>query len=174
VKPAVVELGISVNEQHSGNGATALHYAVFYNRRGLVMALLAAGADTNVKNNHGTTSVWWGAADSTRAMLQMLIDGGGSVNEPNNDGETPLIALVRWSSGDAAARLDVLLARPELDLDAKWEGKTAEQWAEEKGRQDLAKAITAEVCPAVCIVCCWFCMTSICYCICCCFMMHSG
>ncbi len=41
-------------------------------------------------------------------------------------GETPLIALVRFKSGDAAARLQVLLACPELDLDAKYAGKTAD------------------------------------------------
>jgi hypothetical protein len=38
----------------------------------------------------------------------------------------------------------LFLARPELDLDAKWRGKTAEQWAEEKGHRNLAQAIAAE------------------------------
>ncbi len=161
VTTAVVKMGIPVNGRHSFSGATALHGAVYNKRRELVEALLAAGADANVKNDLGKTSVYRGANYSTADILQMLIDGGGSVNEPNNDGETPLITLVRWSSGDAAARLDVLLARPELDLDAKWEGYTAEQWAEEKGHPELAAAIAEEVCLAgcfmsrACIVCVW-------------------
>ena len=67
------------------------------------------------------------------------------MNEANDDGETPLIALVRWNYGDAAAVLGVLLACADLDLDAKCDGKIAEEWAVKKGRGALAAAITAEV-----------------------------
>jgi hypothetical protein len=91
--------------------------------------------------------VQWGAATSTAAILQLLIDGGGSVNEASNEGLTPLIAVASANNGDAAARLDVLLARPELDLDAKCRGKTAEEWARQRGHPELAAAIAAEVCP---------------------------
>jgi ankyrin repeat protein len=110
----------------------------------LVVALLAAGADANVQNSCGETSVWWGACKSTDDILQLLLDGGGSVNEPSKNGQTPLMALVRRNEGDSAARLRVLLSRPELGLDAKCEGKTAEEWAQEKGHPDLAQAIAAE------------------------------
>jgi hypothetical protein len=138
-----VTRGIPVNGLHRWAGCTALHKAVAHKRHRLVVALLAAGADANVKSLSGGTSVWWAAHDNTARILQLLIDSGGSVNEPDNFGTTPLIVLVKWSNGDAAARLRVLLARPELDLDAK-KGKTAEQWAQEKGHQDLAQAIAAE------------------------------
>jgi ankyrin repeat protein len=143
VTTAVLSKGISVNSRNKSN-ETALHHAVASQRRELVVALLAAGADANVKKRFGATSLWWGAWNTTADIMQLLIDSGGSVNEPDNFGQTSLIVLVRWSNGDAAARLGVLLARPELNLDAKWRGKTAEQWAEEKGHQDLAHAIAAE------------------------------
>jgi ankyrin repeat protein len=142
VVTAVLERGIPVNGRSSSSGCSALHWAVCNQSRELVVALLEMGADANVKDNHGWTSVWWAAYTSTAEILQLLLDGGGSVNEPNNDGETPLIALVSSSEGDAAG-LGVLLARPELDLDVTYEGKTAEQWAEEEGYSDYAAAIAA-------------------------------
>jgi ankyrin repeat protein len=137
-----VERGISVNGKNM-HGFTALHSA--YGRRELVVALLAAGADPNVKDdNDGTTSVWWAAFNSTADILQLLIDGGGSINRVDNDGQTPLIALVMYNYGDAAARLQVLLACPDLDLDAEFGGKTAQEWAVRKGRSQLALAIAEE------------------------------
>jgi ankyrin repeat protein len=85
-----------------------------------------------------------GACRHTSEILQLLINAGGSVNEAASYGMTPLIALVRNSADDAAAALGVLLARPELDLDAKWEGKTAKQWAVEKSHPELAAVIGQE------------------------------
>jgi hypothetical protein len=144
VATAVLERGIPVNGRHSHHGATALHWAVHRRQREVVVALLAAGADANVKDKSGWTSVWWAADDSTAEIMQMLLDSGGNVREPDNDGETPLIALVRNRRGDAAARLGVLLARHELDLDAKYYGKTAEEWAVDCGYPELEAPMTEE------------------------------
>jgi ankyrin repeat protein len=141
---AAVTRGIPVNGSHSSDGWTALHYAVHHQRRKLVVALLAAGADANVKDNYGRTSVWRGALQSTAEILQLLIDGGSSVNESDNYGLTPLIVLARSNNGDAAARLQVLLACPELNLDARYGGITAEEWAASKGDLELAVAIAEE------------------------------
>jgi ankyrin repeat protein len=121
--------GTFVNERDTVNGYTALHMAVGRNRCKMVMQLMAACADANVKNNKGEISVWLGALYSTANILQLLIDGGGSVNEADNFGMTPLIALAWYNCGDVAARLQVLLACPDLDFDAACEGKTAEEWA---------------------------------------------
>ena len=143
VTTAVVTRGIPVNGRNSGWRVTALHQAVYNKRREVVVALLAAGANPNVTDVYGRTSVWVGAMFSTADILQLLIDGGGGVNELSNDGETPLIVCVRYNNGDAAARLQVLLACPELDLDAKYKGKTAEEWVR-RGHPELAAAIAEE------------------------------
>jgi hypothetical protein len=140
----VVRKGIRVNGQHSSSGCTALQYAVRFERRKMVVALLAAGADVNVKNIHGRTSVWEGAFESIPDILQLLIDGGGSVNEPSIYGETPLISAVSNTYGNATALLQVLLTCPELELDAAYEGKTAEKWAVVARRTQLASAIAQE------------------------------
>jgi ankyrin repeat protein len=140
VTTAVVTKGIPVNGRHSTGGFTALHRAVANRRRELVIALLAVGADPNVKNNSGMTSVFEGAAYSSADILQLLIDSDGSVNEPDNYGQTPLIALIMCNIGNAAVRLEVLFACPKLDLDATCEGKTAEEWAATAGHFELAEA----------------------------------
>jgi ankyrin repeat protein len=145
VTTAVVTRGIPVNGRHkSAWNVTALHHTVLSKRRELVVALVAAGADANVTNLFGKTPMWWGAAYSTADILQLLINSGGSVNEPDNYGQTPLIALVRYNCNDAPARLQVLLARPELDLDAKYDGRTAEEWAVRRGHPEFAAAIADE------------------------------
>jgi ankyrin repeat protein len=144
VKIAVAK-GIPVNGKHSSNGRTALHWAVVFERRELVVALMAAGADANVKEPKvGGTSVWWCAPQDIANILQLLIDGGGSANEANNYGQTPLIALVTCNDIDAAARLEILLACPELDLDVIHRGMTAKQFAVALGYCQLAVAIANE------------------------------
>jgi ankyrin repeat protein len=143
VTSAVVNRGIPVNGRGCLLRSTALYYTALNRRRELVVALLAVGADANAKNKFGQSSVWAGAIRSAD-ILQLLIDGGGSVNEVTDFGDTPLIALVKHKRGDNAARLKVLLACPDLDLDAEKHGKTAEQWAMETGRSELAVAIAEE------------------------------
>jgi hypothetical protein len=141
-----VKRGIPVNGQDSVWWFTALHVTVLTERKELALALLKAGADASIKDDAGRTPVLWAAKFGTLETLRLLIEWGGSVNQADNGGTTPLVAVARWQlTDDAAAKLDVLLARPELDLDAKCEGKTAEQWALYKGFDDLAVAIAAEV-----------------------------
>jgi hypothetical protein len=144
VMTAVVTKGIPVNGRHSCSGCTALHIALSLHHRELVVELLMAGANPNVKDGYGVTSVWWAAYDGNADILQLMIDGGGSVNEVTNYGQTPLIALVKNNFGDAATRLQVLLACPELDLDATYHGKPAEEWAVRGGRLELALMIVEE------------------------------
>ena len=53
--------------------------------------------------------------------------------------------VCRCQVGDAEARLALLLAQPSLDLGVTYLGRTAEQWAREEGRPDLAGMIGREV-----------------------------
>jgi ankyrin repeat protein len=145
VTTAVVDRGIPVNGQESEFGWTALQWAVMNQRREVVVALLAAGADANVRQKVcGFTPVLVAALYSTADILQLLIDSGGSVNKPNYYDSTPLMELVRNINGDVVARLQVLFACPELDLDAKCQGKTAEEWAVQKEHFGCAAAIAEE------------------------------
>jgi ankyrin repeat protein len=148
---AAVTRGVPVNGRCKWNGITAMHQAASWRRHQLVVALLEAGADANARDNCGWTPVWsaWCAwsASSICGTLQLLIDAGGSVNNPVSggvSGPTLLISLMKGTYGDAAARLQMLLACSELDLDARFFGKTAEQWAVEGGDIGAAAAIGEE------------------------------
>jgi ankyrin repeat protein len=140
-----VARGIPVNGRDSDDGSTALHWAVRLRHRELVVALLAAGANARIKDDDDDTPLCVGIFSSTADILELLINGGGSVNELYQNGDTPLIAFVRWSYFCGKSRLRVLLACPELDLDARSDGKTAEEWAIHEGRSKIAAAIAAEV-----------------------------
>jgi hypothetical protein len=138
-----------VNARHSQSGLTALHHAVRDVRSDLTTALLAAGANPNVRNNSGATATHW-AVHSSAFILQMLIDAGGSVNTPSFLGETPLLSLVKdrcaGESLASTARLQALLAVQELELDVRQGGKNAEQLVLEQGRLTWARLIAEEVC----------------------------
>ncbi len=143
--------GVNVSGQDSmAPHYTALHHEVHNKNSEMVAALLAEHADPNAKAQYGETPTFQAATEGTAGILKQLVDHGGDVNMGNKYGVTPLIAVVS-NVGDAAARLAVLLARPELNLDARFGGRTAEQWARENGQSGFADAIAAEVrgCPKV-------------------------
>ena len=145
---AAVASGVDVNGTRWGE--TALRVAVVNQFPVVVAALLAAGADVNAKDAHGGEAVLWCVYNGSVEMLQLLVDSGGSVNAADSSGCTPLAALVLNDGDLAAARLSVLLACPELELDAVFEGNTAEQWALQEGCGHLAAAIATEVCSLTC------------------------
>ncbi len=145
IKTALVAKRVPINGGNSAaHGCTALHQAVKADNRPLVAELLAAGADPRLQTHYGKSPVWWAMLHSTAETLRLLIEGGGSVNDADCGEVTPLVALVKNNPANAAGCLGVLLARPELDLDAKVEGKTASEWATEKGHTALADPITTE------------------------------
>ncbi len=144
-----------IKDAVDAEGETALHKAVYERCRDSAGALLNVGVNPNIKNIAGETAVWHAAHSNSARMLRLLVQGGGNVNEPNSDGITPLIALVLWGflalqrdddvAGDAHARLQILLAHPDLDISATFEGKTAHQWALQLGLLTAASVIEAEV-----------------------------
>jgi ankyrin repeat protein len=133
----VFALHRTVETARDRSGSDGLHTAA---------ALLAVGADPNIKDTSGATAVWWAAYRGTAEMLQLLIDGGGSVNEADGCSRSPLVALVCMNTDDATDRLAVLLSRPELDLDVTYRGKPVELLLVPNPNQDCPAAITAEAC----------------------------
>ena len=74
-------------------------------------------------------------------MALLLIDAGGDVNRESG-GWPPLFAAVLFNEPD---NVRVLLAQPSLDFTIKFEGKTPEQYARDKGRPALEDMIAQEV-----------------------------
>ena len=56
----------------------------------MVSALIRAGSDVNLVDNHGSTPLFYAAAGGHREILKTLIHAGSDVNLVNNHGFTPL------------------------------------------------------------------------------------
>ena len=52
-----------------GDGATALHWAVYRQDHAMVDALLKAGANPKVANREGSTPMWLASVDGTVAVM---------------------------------------------------------------------------------------------------------
>ena len=118
-----------------GDGATALHWAVYREQQELVALLIDAGADVEAANDYGVTPFALAARQGHAGLLQRLLDAGLDPNDPRhavNAGETPLLAATR--SGQLAA-IDVLLdAGADIDAQETWNGQSSLMWAGAEGQ----------------------------------------
>ena len=136
---AAVADGASVNEQGTapwGDVVLPLRATVSKQHHDVVVWLLSHGADPN-----GGNVMFHGIVNGTAAILQLLIDAGGDVNRESH-GWPPLFAAVLFNEQD---NVRVLLAQASLDFTIKFDGKTPEQYARDKGRPALADMIAQEV-----------------------------
>ena len=113
--------------------------AVAHQHRAVVVILLSHGADPN-----GSGVMGHGAYDSTTEILQLLVDAGGDVNRKSG-WRPPIFGAIDTPAGDVAGKVRVLLSQPSLDLTITDGGKTAEQYARERGKTVIASMIAAEV-----------------------------
>ena len=137
---------------HHVQGFTALYLAVLYGHDDVATALLAHGASPNVRVKCGETPLWRAAHSGSSSLLRALIDAGGDVSVCSDDGRSPLLAVVTSGSkdSDAVKRVVTLLTCGSgVDVDARWQGKTAEQWARDSRRDEIADLIADEVCLGV-------------------------
>ena len=118
--------GIDVNAR-SGDGATALHWAVYRENQEAVDLLIRTGADVNIANDLGVTPLWVAASNASAAMVTTLVRAGANPNLAPATGGTPLMLASR--NGDAAS-VTALLSH-DADVNAKEEanGQTALMWA---------------------------------------------
>ena len=143
---AAIVAGASVNAPGKGvNGEVQapLKAAVQQGHLGLVLHLLAAGADPNAGALLSTALLW----TTSRPIVQALIDAGADVNGCSADSSRwrPIFAAVQVGWVDAVS---VLLAEPTLDLAAtNSSNQTPEQYAVTMKFPDIGDMIRAEVRP---------------------------
>ena len=136
---AALDAGAAVNDvvvDLNGLAWTPLRAAVFSKGPDVVALLLSLGGDPN-----GDKVMYSGVLTGTPDILQQLLDAGGDVNA-ESFGVRPL--FVAAASADEAV-IRVLLSHPTLDLRVSMEGKTADEWARERGRATVADMIHDEV-----------------------------
>ncbi|MGC1459044.1 MAG: ankyrin repeat domain-containing protein [Steroidobacteraceae bacterium] len=113
--------------QHTADGTSALHWAVYHGDEDLVAKLLAAGANPNARNDYGSTPMAEAAIRGDVKLLRTLLAAGADVESPNADGQTSLMILARTSNLEAAQLL--LSHGANVNAHETWRDQTALMWA---------------------------------------------
>ena len=125
----------------TGDGSTALHWAVRAEDLGAVTALLRAGAQVSTPNALGVTPAYLAAESGNAAILRRLLDAGADVKSVDASGDTLLMAAVRAGSADA---VDLLLERgAAVNAGDPQFGHTALMWAARRNDTAIMKRILA-------------------------------
>ena len=101
---ALVEQGADVAARQ-GDGATALHWAAYWDEVDLADLLIRAGADVNVANDLGVTPLWAAAENRSAAMVRRLLDAGADPDTALLSAETPLMTAARVGAAGVARQL---------------------------------------------------------------------
>ena len=126
---AVQELlrgGADVNHGQ-GDGATALHWAVYWNAADAVRTLLDSAAAVDAANDLGVTPLWLAASNGNGALVGALLVAGADPNRALPSGETVLMAAAR--TGDPEAVRALLGAGADPHGAESAHGQTALMWA---------------------------------------------
>lgn len=130
--------GADVNAR-TGDGTTALDWAVYNDNVELVGRLIDAGAKVNVKNDYGATPLRQAAVTGDAAVVGKLLAAGADVDAPGPDGETALMVAAR-GKGVAAAKL---LIEHGANVNARehWKGQTALIYAAAESQPEMIKLL---------------------------------
>ena len=110
-----------------GDGATALHWAVYWDDQQTAELLIRAGADVDAANDYEVTPLWLACANASGEMVERLLAAGADAKATLTSGETALMACARTGSVDA---VEALLNRgAEVNVREAAESQTALMWA---------------------------------------------
>ena len=109
------------------DGATALHWAAYWNDLDMVEVLLDAGAQASAVNELGATPLWLASFNCNPALVERLLTAGADPNRALLEGETPLLRATRTGCVEP---VDLLL-RHGADVNAaeRVRAQTALMWA---------------------------------------------
>ncbi|CAJ1369031.1 unnamed protein product [Effrenium voratum] len=156
-----------------GDGLQALHWAARSGHAAAVSKLLSAGADASGRDQKGRTALHWAAtfghteaveallpaipaeAEAADAWLPLhfaaqnghletmkaLIRNGADINRASKAGVTALMNAARSGQREVVK----LLLEKGADTGAKVNGKTAQQWAESQGLNQIAEMISSVI-----------------------------
>jgi len=82
--------GIQDINQRDEHGATPLILAAYYNNNEAVLAILQAGANTELKDNNGNTALMVACYKGYIKVARLLIEHGAQVQAANANNATPL------------------------------------------------------------------------------------
>eukprot|EP01047_Picozoa_sp_COSAG01_P038524 COSAG01_NODE_3131_length_6533_cov_6.407212_1_plen_272_part_10 len=121
---------------------TALHEAAVKGHAALVGALVGSGAAVGAVEGYGRTALHWAAWNGHAAVVEALAGAGASVEAVDKDGNTPLSLAAYFGQTEAAAALLDAGADATRPTD---QGKTAAEWARERGHPAVVELIEAHL-----------------------------
>ena len=132
---------VDVNESQ-GDGATALHWAVYLNDADTTALLIGAGARVDQPNSYGATALALAAKNGNASIVTQLIEAGADPNDQlhaMNAGETPLMLASR--SGQVEAVETLLAAGASVNVQEQWNGQSALMWAAAEGHVEVTQTL---------------------------------
>lgn len=126
---------VDVNSSQ-GDGATALHWAAYWDDLLTADLLIGAGANVNATNELGVTPL---ALAPSAAVVERLLVAGANPNIATATGESPLMAAVRAGSVDIVKAL--LEHGADVNAAEKVRGQTALMWAVSQRHPDVVRIL---------------------------------
>ena len=108
------------------DGATALHWASYWDDDETGELLIRASADVNAANDLGATPLWIASLNGSALMVRSLLEAGAEPNAALISGETPVMTAARTGSPRV---VELLLAAGADPNASATRGQTALMWA---------------------------------------------
>ena len=116
------------------DGATALHWASYWDDVEAAELLIRASADVSAANDLGATPLWIAALNGSADMVRSLLEAGGEPNAALLSGESPVMTASRTGNPQVVERLLAAGADPNA---SGVRGQTALMWASSQGHSDV-------------------------------------
>jgi ankyrin repeat protein len=136
---------LSLLSQHAdvnapqGDGATALHWAAYWEDAETTVLLIRAGAHVDVRNEYGVTPLSVAAGNGNAAVIEQLLKAGTNPNGTVRSGETPLMLAARTGHVEAVKLL--LSAGADVNAKETWNEQTALMWAAAQGHAPVVQVL---------------------------------
>src|SRR5262249_21745147 len=121
----------------TGDGATALHWAVHRDDLTIADLLLRAGARADAANDVGATPLHLACTNRSAAMVERLLAAHANPNAALLNGETALMTCSR--AGDLKAAKALLLHGADVNAGEREHHQTALMWAAAQRHPDVVQ-----------------------------------
>ena len=135
---ALLENKVDVNIPQP-DGATALHWAAYWDDLKTLELLLSAGARATVANDYGVTPLSLACTNRNGAMVEKLVAAGADPNAASSTGETVLMTCAYTGSPVAVKAL--LSAGANVNANERLQGQTALMWAAAEGHTAVVRLL---------------------------------
>ena len=116
------------------DGATALHWASYWDDVETAELLIRAGADVDAANDLGAVPLWIASLNGSASMVQTLLEAGADPNAALLSGEAPIMTAARTGNPGVVERLLAAGADPNVTATR---GQTALMWAVSQRHSDV-------------------------------------